>query len=107
MLKVKDYLGFENARNKQHADLYTELIRRAVGDCAILIGHHLAFELGGDLNTENEIPSADTLMFDHEIMGRVFGGKAGAIMVQLAAVPVEQRDTLLANLLKIHDATGC
>lgn len=92
----KDYLGTENARNKQHAALFTAIIVAAFGpDNAVLIGHHLTFETAGDIATENEIPSADTLIFDHDIMGRVFGQYAPAVMMNLARVPVAERDTLL------------
>ena len=94
----KDWLTSENARNKAHASLYTAIMHRAFGASAeILIGHHLTFEEGGDLSTEDEIPSADTMMFDHDIMGRVFGANAVAIMRQLASVPVSQRDAVLAH----------
>lgn len=102
---MKDYLGYENERNKHNAALYTELMKRAIGqDCAVLIGHHLTFEIGGDLETENEIPSADTLLFDHELMGKVFGDRAGTIMLHLASVPVPERDQLLARYLKAYPA---
>jgi hypothetical protein len=104
---VKDYLGFENARNKEHAQLYTNLIKRAMEGCAVFIGHHLSFELNGDLATENEIPSADCLIFDHEIMTAVFGNQAVEVMKRLAGVPVGERDTLLATMLALHDASNC
>jgi len=99
---MKDYLGFENERNKKHAALYTKLIKRAYGEGAseVLIGHHLTFESHGDLNTENEIPSADTLLFDHEIMRRVFGEKALWVMMGLAQQPAEERDAALAIFLE-------
>jgi hypothetical protein len=94
---MKDYLGFENQRNKQHADLYTRFLRAAIPESgvAVLVGHHVTFEIGGDLMTENEIPSADTLMFDHDLMKAVFGERAIAIMQKLASVPCEERDHLL------------
>ncbi len=94
---MKDYLGSENARNKQHAALYTAMMKAAFGsNAAVLIGHHLTFELNGDIATENEIPSADTMIFDHDVMGAIFGARSIAIMQELAATPVEQRDALLA-----------
>lgn len=104
---MKDYLSFENARNKEHAQLYINLIQRAMSGCAVFIGHHLAFELNGDLATENEIPSADTLLFDHDIMTAVFGNDAKVVMRKLAEVPVGDRDTLLNTLLALHDASRC
>lgn len=97
---AKDYLGSENTRNKQHADLYIEVMKRAFGPgCAIMIGHHLTFEKDGDLATENEIPSADCMMFDHGVMGDVFGDRAVDIMQHLAATPTESRDAVLRQYL--------
>jgi hypothetical protein len=100
---MKDWLSCENARNKKYAALYVAIMKRAFGfeeqgepkTPEVIVGHHLTFELGGDLETENEIPSADCLMFDHYIMGQVFGDKAIEIMQHLAATPCESRDTVL------------
>lgn len=99
---IKDYLGSENERNKKHAALYARLLKLALGrgDVQVLIGHHITFELGGDLETENEIPSADCLMFDHVLMGKVFGERAIPIMRALATVPCDQRDHLLEFYLE-------
>lgn len=102
---VKDWLGNELARNKRNADMYVPMIQRAVHKLTgkhvqVLIGHHLTFELDSDINTENEIPSADCLMFDHTLMGAVFGVASGAIMRSLAAVPCEKRDELLRVFCK-------
>jgi hypothetical protein len=99
---MKDYLGWENSRNKQHAQLYSRIMQLAFGKCNVLIGHHLTFEFGDDLSTENEIPSADTLMFDHEAMTKVFGVDAPLVMRQLASVPAEQRDQLLSEHLDME-----
>lgn len=93
---MKDWLGYENQRNKAHAGLYTAIMKEALGDdCEVLIGHHLTFEKEGDLSTENEIPSADTLMFDHFVMTKVFGQSAITLMRYLAATPAEDRDEIL------------
>src|SRR5689334_9675890 len=97
---MKDFLGFENARNKEHAALYTSILQVALQSerqLSVLIGHHLCLEINGDLNTENEIPAADTLIFDHEIMSAVFGDRAINIMQQLAAVPCQLRDEHLSK----------
>lgn len=102
---MKDYLSFENARNKRNAALYERLIRQAlhkpgyVTNVSVLIGHHITFELDGDLSTENEIPSADCLMFDHELMTAVFEDEAVEIMVMLASVPCDERDAMLGRYL--------
>lgn len=106
-MAVKDYLGYELARNKRNAAVYERLIKLAMqreGQVQTLTGHHLTFELNQDLGTENEIPSADCLMFDHDIMGRVFGKRAVSIMQRLAAVPCDVRDVLLAA--EVHVCEG-
>src|SRR6266404_628306 len=99
MNQVKDYLSSENNRNREHAQLFADMIKRAFGPdgVQVIIGHHLTFESEGNLETENEIPSADTLMFCHDLMYRVFGGRAQYIMQELASVPTDQRDKLLAK----------
>lgn len=92
---MKDYLSYENARNKKYAALYTEIMQEALGGttCQCFVGHHLSFEKGGDLSTENEIPSADTLIFDHDLMRAAFGGITYlTVMRHLAALPTELRD---------------
>lgn len=92
----KDYLQYENARNKKYAALYTKLIKLAFGEKnAVLVGHHITFEYDGDLATENEVPSADSLIFDHDIMQAVFGDNCIRIMQHLATVDCEQRDDVL------------
>lgn len=103
---TKDWLGYENQRNKLNAATYTTLLKLALKhvDCAVLIGHHITFELDGDLETENEIPSADCLMFDHEIMRAVFGDSALRIMRELVVLPCDQRDKLLKwHVDQVHD----
>lgn len=114
---VKDWLGYELARNKAHGALYTDLLKRALAQLApgtkvdVLIGHHVTFELDGALDTENEIPSADCLIFDHQIMQAVFGADAMFIMVELAKVPCDERDALLtrhlAQLDYVQGAARC
>jgi hypothetical protein len=94
---MKDYLVAENQRNRRNAPLYTEILRRCYGDTQVVVGHHVSF----DATTEpNEIPSADTLLFDHEIMGRVFGERSIPIMRELASVPAEDRDMILKGHLE-------
>lgn len=112
MNAIKDYLGYENARNKRNAATYERLIKRAIGPgvkVAVLVGHHITFELNGDLATENEVPSADCLMFDHDFMGKVFGPHAVQIMQELVAVDCDKRDKMLKDFLdeieQAEDAT--
>lgn len=98
--RFEQYLTEENDRNKKHADLYTRMIKLAFGmDAQCIIGHHLTFELNGNLETENEIPSADTLLFDHYAMKKIFGHKAIPLMKMLASVPASKRDQIVINAL--------
>lgn len=92
---MRDFLASENERNKRHCTLYGALMQRALGKVDIFIGHHLCFENMGNLATEQEIPSADTLLFDHDIMSAVFGNRAVEIMQHLARTPVDSRDIVL------------
>lgn len=111
---LKDWLGYELGRNKEHSDLYVKLLKKAIAKlspesrCEVLIGHHITFELGADgkeldIATENEIPSADCLMFDHDIMEAVFGKWAVPLMQTLAAEPCSGRDKLLARAFEALD----
>jgi hypothetical protein len=96
-IKPKDYLTYENQRNRTHAQIYETLIKKALGaKWVVLTGHHFLYERDGDVNTEGEIPSADTVLFDHDIMTAVFGNEAINIMSDLARVPCSERESVLA-----------
>ncbi len=98
-----DFLARENHRNKQFTRLYTDMIAAALKCDNILIAHHLNYKVpnpaaaADDELIAEEIPSADTLIFDHCLMQRIFGGEAIALMTELAGVPVEGRDAALAK----------
>lgn len=95
-MAIKSYLHFEGERNRKNATLFEKMIKHAYGEKnAVICGHHLTFEFDGDLTTENEIPAADTLIFDHEIMEANFGDDAYMVMQACAAVRAEYRDELL------------
>lgn len=102
----KYYLQAENDRNTHHGPLFIDLIKRAFGvDEVVMVGHHFVFEPKQnmeslDLTKLNEIPSADTLIFDHVIMKRVFGEQAINVMIACVRKPVEERDAELASWLK-------
>lgn len=72
---VEAFLSSEGKRNRRNADLYLDILSRAFPGIQIdvIVGHHICFEFNKDIATENEIPAADTLLFHHDIMGRVFG----------------------------------
>lgn len=88
------YLSGEGKRNRHNADLFQALLCRAWGmNCSVMTGHHVAFLFNGDLSTEDEIPSADCLLFDLEIMDAVFGVRDRHIMLaNLARLPRGARE---------------
>lgn len=95
----EDFLTVENVRNKDNAQLYVDMVKQALGsDWDVLIGHHIMYEKNGDVTTEGEIPSADTLIFDHTIMGSIFGDDLFPILQELAIVPPGMRDVRLAEI---------
>ena len=91
---MKNYLEFEDERNKRNKKLYSDILKAAFGNVAV-IGHHLCFNDGDDLD---EIPSADCLIFDHDIMQKVFGIPYLSVITQLAVLPVGERDEMLSKL---------
>lgn len=108
---MKNYLETENERNKKNHKIYERFLRKAVhpevtvvpppADCSVVVGHHIIFIIGD--GEPNEIPSADTLLFDHELMKSVFGSSAMAIMLTLCHRTAEERDRVLEDFL---DSTG-
>lgn len=96
---VKDYLTVEDARNRANAKLFRAIIQAAFGSQDdVTIGHHLSFQPHGDIENLNEIPSADTLIFDHDLMRRVFGDNAIRVMQRLCMYPCDTRDAELQRL---------
>lgn len=92
----KNYLEAENARNLKNHALYSAMLKRAFGnECQVMIAHHLTFE--GEGVAPDEIPSADTFLFDIALMRRIFGLGASNLLQQMAILPPEQRDALLAS----------
>lgn len=108
LTNAKYYLQAENDRNTHHGDLFVDILKRAFGlDEVVMVGHHFVFEPASamaaqDLSKLNEIPSADTIMFDHDIMGEVFGESAVRIMMDLAGTRVEMRDKLLRDYYNLR-----
>lgn len=108
----KYWLQAENDRNTHNGALFIDIIREAFCvDEVVMVGHHFVFEPQEvmqklDLTKLNEIPSADTVLFDHDIMGAVFGPVSGIVITQLAMLPVTngQRDAKARELFDIrHD----
>lgn len=108
-MQIKDYLTVENQRNVDHAQLYTDMVRYAYGmDEAVIIGHHITFEANGDLKSEREIPSADALIFDHTVMGRIFGDEAISIMMNAASLSADtgERDHFINSCFRARQQQG-
>lgn len=67
----------------------------------VIIAHHLVFvteerrEDGFVYQIVEEIPAADTLIFDHEIARRLWGSQWREVLKALALEPSETRDNLL------------
>jgi hypothetical protein len=101
-VKVKSFLSTEGKRNRANADLYLDLLQRAYPGQVldVIVGHHICFEFDKDIATENEIPAADTLLFDLDIMGAVFGkANAVALMHQLVELPDAKREDYVRQSL--------
>lgn len=87
------YLSGEGKRNRHNADLFQALLCQSWGlGCSVMTGHHVAFLFDGDLATEDEVPSADCLLFDLEIMGEVFGTERDAILHAIVTMPRGDRE---------------
>lgn len=94
------FLSGEGKRNRAAADLFQRLLTIAWGNCQVIVGHHVAFQFDNDLTTEDEIPSADTLLFDHGIMTAVFGEDAIPLMQRIAAMLPGEREAEVQRALE-------
>jgi hypothetical protein len=95
---------YENDRNSQSSDLFKAIIREAYGVKDVICAHHLVYvrdekrEDGFDYQVVQEVPSADTLIFDHDVAKTIWGDKWQERLIRLALEPVATRDNLLAEL---------
>src|SRR5690348_13154117 len=87
-LRAKDFTpgglkingAYENDRNAAAADLFKAIIREACGVKDVIIAHHLVYvneeqRDGFTYQVVEEVPSADTLIFDHDIAQKIWGEK--------------------------------
>jgi len=94
------YLSGEGKRNRANADLFQTMLRMAWGsECMVITGHHVSFMFDNDLATEDEVPSADCLLFDHDIMRCVFPADYRDVMVALAPLERYARENYVRALL--------
>lgn len=94
---VERFLGGEGKRNRHNAALYTAMLNKAWGTCEVIVGHHINFEFDSNLDTEDEIPSADTLLFNHQVMMSVFDNPY-EVMREIAAMSPYEREEHLVSL---------
>lgn len=85
----------ENERNARNRALYTDIIKEVYGADQVGIGHHLMFSVNGEID---EQPSADTMIFDHHVAKKIWGDEWSSVLMQLAVVPIAERDLMVAQL---------
>lgn len=101
---------YENDRNSENADIYKAIIREAYGVSDVICGHHLVYQVedkredGFTYTFVEEIPSADTLIFDHDVAKKIWGANYKTILVSLALEPIATRDQLLGQLFAARQA---
>lgn len=94
---------YENHRNAGSRDVIKAIIREVYGAGDVIVAHHLTYvvdEQRDDGSYENveEIPSFDTLIFDHTVAHKIWGEDWTGVLTELALLPVPQRDQRLAVL---------
>lgn len=95
--------SYENDRNAENADLYKAIIRECFKVTDVIVAHHLVYVTsetrdGFRYEYVEEIPAADTLIFDHNIAEKVWGLNFKEKLIQLACEPIATRDKLLRKL---------
>lgn len=107
---IKLEVTYENDRNSENADIYKAIIREAYGVQDVICGHHLVYQVedkradGFTYTFVEEIPSADTLIFDHDVAKKIWGANYKTILVSLALEPIATRDQLLGQLFAARQA---
>lgn len=94
---------YENDRNGENSTLFKAVIREAYGVTDVICGHHLIYEVrdkrtdGFTYETVQEIPSADALIFDHDVAKKIWGADWQAKLQLFALEPPATRDALVAK----------
>lgn len=100
---------YENDRNAVSAELFKCIIREVYSVKDVIIAHHLVYvreETRGDgfkYQIVEEIPSADALIFDHDVAKKLWGDQWQFNLSRLALEPCDTRDALLAQLYHSRD----
>lgn len=98
--------AYENDRNADHNALFKAIIREAYGVTDVICGHHLVYQReerhadGFTYTFVQEIPSADTLIFDHDVAKKIWGSAWQYALNRLAMEPVETRDEVLGEMYR-------
>lgn len=96
--------SFENDRNAESSQLFKDIIREVFNVTDVIIAHHLVYVIadkhpdGFDYQVVEEIPSADALIFNHDIARKLWGTYFMEILRHLACEPIETRDKVLGQL---------
>jgi len=95
--------AYENDRNVENSMLYKAIIREAYGVTDVICGHHLVYETrekradGFTYEVIQEIPSADALIFDHDVAQKIWPENWRHVLLMLASTPVAKRDQMLGE----------
>lgn len=95
---------WENDRNADGFLFFKDMIREAFGVQDVICGHHLLYVTsetrpdGFVYQIVEEIPSADALLFDHEVARKIWGENFKDVLTRLAVEPVETRDQVACDL---------
>lgn len=95
---------YENDRNAKNRDLFAAMIKEAYGADQVIIAHHLVYVAvdkrndGFEYQIVEEIPSADTLIFDVVAAEKIWGERWRVILPQLSVMSTEDRDKYVKHL---------
>lgn len=95
---------YENDRNAEASDCFKAVIREAYGVQDVICAHHLVYvkeethKDGFKYQIVEEIPSADALIFDHDVAKKIWGADWQGCLTKLALEPTESRDALFTSM---------
>jgi hypothetical protein len=101
---------YENDRNADSQKLFEDILAEVYGATKSIIGHHMVYVVeenddGFNYQITQEVPSADALLFDPEILEKLFGEENWkAIAHRLAIEPIATRDALMAKFYYGRDS---
>jgi len=100
-------LDAETRRITDNIDLFEAMLREAFPDITMEVGgHHIMFMREGK-SLSGEIASADTLIFDHGIAGKIWGPRYREFLSLLAIKEPLERDQALRRIYFDKDDPRC